>query len=1078
MRPAVTVLPESFAPSRLMLPMGNTMATERQPVWVRWHALLAAPASSPGPGGAELARSQRAIEALFNEKCRALCLTGEARADVAAHEIGRALTNDGLLPRDPQGEFSDGRRLAAVIAVDRGGRWSVARLGRTAASIAVVYQAPQKPSGVVWLDEPGEAVELPGAAEPQAFVAFERRERSSEQELREAFEALVERVRTLLVPPGALGGLRLPLVALGQGLPLLESRLIETNEALAGVMVESQQALGTVNDTVRPLVRELRGAMDEASGAFTAIERARKVLEEAAEDARQQRANLLSEVATIGEQWSRASEGLEEHRLRAAQGMDVQLGLVSQAAAQLTETAGRIGELGSSLDGSLVGLRDNAGVVIEVLERKANGIEALLIQTESLEQAVHSAVDAINATNVEVKEQSQGLVEFRATVGEFVRRLEAEARKAEAMNAAADHLEHIAATLEPLRDGLTNAMLRVDESAGGLLNALHARLQQVDEQVQRARALSSGLDTAVAAVTDSEKVLRERAGMIDVAERALGAAAENLWSEARTAGEGLAAWRSLVDEAGGAVRRHIEEHDALRLRFTALDDSAKSGLSALDQLGGAMAALGARLDVGGAAVDQMAAAIGGQLVTWRSATDEVERLAQAASGAAAAVEAARAEAPALTQAVTRFGGELDRLVAEALADHKATAEATSRLTHVTNGIEEAAAALGRGDGGVAALLSQAEASRAQLAATTERAEKVTGLLEQRDQQLADLIKSSTLAASEARIAEAAGRVEELFAGSDGAVRAIEERLVEVGERLREAGERVDSTAQDMEGSRKSLNSTLGRLEKRMDELRAFDPQSVMAPPEPRGGGAFPLWAGLLLAGLVASTGIILYRLPDPSSAPAPAVMAAAPAPAPAATPAAAPAPPTAPAPAPTADAAQPAAVPVATPPPAPPAPAPAPASRSGLDDAQWKALAEKLQAEMGGGGMAIERRDGEPRLVFTEAALFTPTTAKVTAPGRKLLDAVARELKALPPRGVMVSAFTDRAPSASPDKDMALSLDRAWHVGDYLGSQGVDKALIGAAGYGELEPVADNSDAAARGKNRRVEITFLPSRNP
>lgn len=97
----------------------------------------------------------------------------------------------------------------------------------------------------------------------------------------------------------------------------------------------------------------------------------------------------------------------------------------------------------------------------------------------------------------------------------------------------------------------------------------------------------------------------------------------------------------------------------------------------------------------------------------------------------------------------------------------------------------------------------------------------------------------------------------------------------------------------------------------------------------------------------------------------------------------------------------------------------------------------------------------------------------MTTNGKKVLDAIVREIKAMPPRGIMVSSFTDKTDKSKPDKDMALTLDRAWHVGDYMGSQGVDKALIGAAGYGELEPIVDNANDALRIKNRRVEVTFL-----
>ena len=136
-------------------------------------------------------------------------------------------------------------------------------------------------------------------------------------------------------------------------------------------------------------------------------------------------------------------------------------------------------------------------------------------------------------------------------------------------------------------------------------------------------------------------------------------------------------------------------------------------------------------------------------------------------------------------------------------------------------------------------------------------------------------------------------------------------------------------------------------------------------------------------------------------------------------------------------------------------------------------LAQSFKAEMDAGLISFDDRGGVLRVVLPEEALFTPTTAKVTSNGKKVLDAIVREIKAMPPRGIMVSSFTDKTDKSKADKDMALTLDRAWHVGDYMGSQGVDKSLVGAAGYGELEPIVDNANDALRIKNRRVEITFL-----
>jgi outer membrane protein OmpA-like peptidoglycan-associated protein len=56
------------------------------------------------------------------------------------------------------------------------------------------------------------------------------------------------------------------------------------------------------------------------------------------------------------------------------------------------------------------------------------------------------------------------------------------------------------------------------------------------------------------------------------------------------------------------------------------------------------------------------------------------------------------------------------------------------------------------------------------------------------------------------------------------------------------------------------------------------------------------------------------------------------------------------------------------------------------------------------------------------------------------------------------------------DKNMTLSQDRANAVKDYLVSKGISADRITAEGFGETQPVADNSTAAGRAKNNRIEI--------
>jgi outer membrane protein OmpA-like peptidoglycan-associated protein len=61
-----------------------------------------------------------------------------------------------------------------------------------------------------------------------------------------------------------------------------------------------------------------------------------------------------------------------------------------------------------------------------------------------------------------------------------------------------------------------------------------------------------------------------------------------------------------------------------------------------------------------------------------------------------------------------------------------------------------------------------------------------------------------------------------------------------------------------------------------------------------------------------------------------------------------------------------------------------------------------------------------------------------------------------------------------------LSMQRAITVRDYLIGQGVSASSIDVAGLGSSNPVADNTTADGRSRNRRVEIVLsgglIPSR--
>jgi outer membrane protein OmpA-like peptidoglycan-associated protein len=90
-----------------------------------------------------------------------------------------------------------------------------------------------------------------------------------------------------------------------------------------------------------------------------------------------------------------------------------------------------------------------------------------------------------------------------------------------------------------------------------------------------------------------------------------------------------------------------------------------------------------------------------------------------------------------------------------------------------------------------------------------------------------------------------------------------------------------------------------------------------------------------------------------------------------------------------------------------------------------------------------------------------------------MLAKVSGILLAYPGLKLQVEGYTDNVGGEA--YNQKLSEERAQAVGDFLESQGVQQANLTAAGFGMADPVADNSTAAGRAENRRVELVVSGS---
>jgi outer membrane protein OmpA-like peptidoglycan-associated protein len=72
---------------------------------------------------------------------------------------------------------------------------------------------------------------------------------------------------------------------------------------------------------------------------------------------------------------------------------------------------------------------------------------------------------------------------------------------------------------------------------------------------------------------------------------------------------------------------------------------------------------------------------------------------------------------------------------------------------------------------------------------------------------------------------------------------------------------------------------------------------------------------------------------------------------------------------------------------------------------------------------------------------------------------------------VTIEGHTDNV--GNPTDNLILSQNRAKSIYDYLVSKNIDKSRLSYKGYGETKPIASNSTADGRAKNRRTVFKVI-----
>jgi OOP family OmpA-OmpF porin len=115
--------------------------------------------------------------------------------------------------------------------------------------------------------------------------------------------------------------------------------------------------------------------------------------------------------------------------------------------------------------------------------------------------------------------------------------------------------------------------------------------------------------------------------------------------------------------------------------------------------------------------------------------------------------------------------------------------------------------------------------------------------------------------------------------------------------------------------------------------------------------------------------------------------------------------------------------------------------------------------------------NGCPIKLILKGQHFKYDSAELTLNAQSILDSVAESLVTYPLKND-IEVQGHASSEGTNAHNMKLSQRRAQSVVEYLKMKGVTNKLI-ANGYGENQPIADNSTEAGKSENRRVELIWI-----
>jgi outer membrane protein OmpA-like peptidoglycan-associated protein len=131
--------------------------------------------------------------------------------------------------------------------------------------------------------------------------------------------------------------------------------------------------------------------------------------------------------------------------------------------------------------------------------------------------------------------------------------------------------------------------------------------------------------------------------------------------------------------------------------------------------------------------------------------------------------------------------------------------------------------------------------------------------------------------------------------------------------------------------------------------------------------------------------------------------------------------------------------------------------------------AEELQRDLA--NAKVERVGEGIKITFDSGILFDTNSEQLSYAAQNNIAELSNTLKKYKDTNVMVEGHTDSRGTVA--YNQALSEKRAGSVFSQVTANGINAGRITAQGYGEMQPVANNTTVTGMQQNRRVEVAIF-----